>query len=86
LSHARPTPGITDTDRQPIDRDDYAAFLNSWLDSADPAKAGIGADLDRREGFVVASLLDVLAAAYPGEELGRLARTMAVRINDRMGI
>ncbi|QSB07172.1 hypothetical protein [Natronoglycomyces albus] len=86
MNQVGPTPGITDTDQQPIDRDDYAAFLNSWLESTDPAKEGHGSDLDRREDFVAASLLDVLSATYQGEDLGRFARLMAVRLYDRLGL
>ncbi|WP_275889856.1 hypothetical protein [Glycomyces sp. YM15] len=42
--------------------------------------------MNQAEGVVVAELLDVLAAVYPGEDLGRLARAMAVRLYDRSGI
>jgi hypothetical protein len=36
--------------------------------------------------MVIAGLLDVLAAVYLGEDLGRLARVMAVWLYDRIGI
>lgn len=80
-----PTPGITDTDHQPIPRDDYAAYLNTKLDRA-AGESLPGPNLNHAEGTVVAELLDVLAASYPGEDLGKLARSMAVRLYDRMGI
>lgn len=42
--------------------------------------------LNEPEAHVVAALLDELAGVYPDEQLGRLARTMAVRLYDRLGI
>ena len=42
--------------------------------------------LNEQEALVVAALLDELAGVYDGEPLGRLARAMAVRIYDRLGI
>lgn len=42
--------------------------------------------LDEQEAQVVASLLDELAGVYQGEDMGRLARLMAVRPFDRLGI
>ncbi|MCD0445816.1 hypothetical protein LO763_19595 [Glycomyces sp. A-F 0318] len=80
------TPGITNTDHQPISRDDYAAHLHERLATFDPDTARPGATLNEAEGRVAAELLDVLAAAYPGEDLGRLARAMAVRLYDKLGI
>lgn len=38
------------------------------------------------EAQAVAALLDELAAIYPGEDLGRYARDLAVRLYDRCGI
>ena len=42
--------------------------------------------LNEQEALVVAALLHELAGVYDGEPLGRLARAMAVRIYDRLGI
>ncbi len=42
--------------------------------------------LNEAEASVVAALLDELAGVYSNEALGRLARTMAVRIYDRLGL
>ncbi len=42
--------------------------------------------LNEQEALAVAALLDELAGVYDGEALGRLARAMAVRIYDRLGI
>lgn len=79
------TPGITDTGHQPIPRDEYAAYLNKKLDRASNGESRPGPKLNQDEGVVIAELLDVLAAVYPGEDLGRLARAMAVSLYDRSG-
>jgi hypothetical protein len=42
--------------------------------------------LTEAEALVVAALLDELLGVYPGEPLGALAREMAVRLYDRLGI
>lgn len=87
MSPNNTTPGITDTDHQPIARDEYAAYLQRKLDTAvaeDDSRPG--PKLSQAEGLVIAELLDVLAAVYPGEDLGRFARATAVRLYDRMGI
>lgn len=42
--------------------------------------------LNQQEALTVAALLDELAGVYPGEAMGQLARTMAVRLYDRLGI
>lgn len=42
--------------------------------------------LNKPEALVVAALLDELAGVYNDEAMGRLARTMAVRLYDRLGI
>ena len=81
---ARVTATVRDFDNRPLDRDDYASHLE--------ARAGRGlrderlALLSSEEGQAVAALLDELAGVYRDEDLGRLARTLAVRINDRLGI
>jgi hypothetical protein len=81
---ARLTATVRDLDNRPLDRDDYASHLE--------ARAGRGLHDERmpllssEEGQAVAALLDELAGVYRNEDLGRLARTLAVRINDRLGI
>jgi hypothetical protein len=42
--------------------------------------------LTEAEALVVAALLDELLGVYPGEPLGGLARDLAVRLYDRLGI
>jgi len=42
--------------------------------------------LTEAEAETVAALLDEHAAEHPGEELGRLARELAVALNDRRGV
>ena len=42
--------------------------------------------LSEEEGLAVAALLDELAGVYNGEDLGQLARELAVRIYNRLGI
>jgi antitoxin (DNA-binding transcriptional repressor) of toxin-antitoxin stability system len=80
------TAGVRDPQGDPVFRDDYAVFLAkggvSALDGAD----AVGVTLTAGETEAVSSLLDELAAVYPGEPLGRLARTLAVKINDRVGL
>ena len=81
---ARVTATVRDLGDRPLDRDDYASHLES--------RAGRGLRDERvpllssEEGQAVAALLDELAGVYRNEDLGRLARTLAVRINDRLGI
>ncbi|WP_433257706.1 hypothetical protein ACQPYK_21285 [Streptosporangium sp. CA-135522] len=82
---ARPvTAMVRDINGQPISRDDYEAFLRTWIE-----KNGTGdrlALMDSAEMFVVAALLDELCGVYPKERLGQLAREVAVELNDRRGI
>ena len=42
--------------------------------------------LNEQEAQAIAALLDELAGVYPGEDLGRLARAMAVKLYDRLGL
>jgi hypothetical protein len=42
--------------------------------------------LNEQEAQTVAALLDELAGVYPGEDLSRLARAMAVKLYDRLGL
>lgn len=76
---------VSYTDGTAIGRDEWAARLRADLEAGDPAVGRIGL-LTHPEGVVIAQLLDELAAAYPGDDVGRLAREMAVRLWDRMGI
>lgn len=83
----RPTAMIRDKDDQPLDRDAYAEHLESRLQNKDDDDSDVeGPRLNRNEGQVIAGLLDELAGEYRGEPLGTLARSMAVRLYDRMGI
>ena len=81
---ARVTATIRDTDNRPISRDDYASHLE--------ARAELGrtearlALLSEDEAQAVAALLDELAGVYRGEALGQLARSLAVRVYDRLGL
>lgn len=80
---ARPAITVRDTNGQPIPREGYEAFLRTWIE-----KNGTGdrlALLDDTERFVVAALLDELCGVYPKEQLGQLAREVAVKLNDRRG-
>ncbi|WP_433358710.1 hypothetical protein [Streptosporangium sp. CA-115845] len=75
---------VRDLAGKPIPRDDYEAFLRTWMDDKDTGdRLPV---LDGAEAFVVTALLDELAGVYPKEPLGQLAREIAVRINDRRGI
>jgi hypothetical protein len=80
----RRTAMMRDTDGNPLERDEYAA----WLD----AEASSASNGERRpllgdgEAGAVAALLDELSGVYRGEPLGQLARELAVRLYDRLGI
>lgn len=79
----RPTATITDTTGTPIDRDEYAASLETHtLDR--PGHRDV--KLTEGEIETIAALLDELAGVYPDEALGVLARRLAVRLYDRAGI
>ena len=80
----RPTAAIRDTNGNPIDRDDYAAAL--WDRVEDTRGDERRPLLSDGEAAVVADLLDELAGVYGSEEMGRLARSMAVLIHDRRGV
>ncbi|SHG18249.1 hypothetical protein SAMN05443575_1603 [Jatrophihabitans endophyticus] len=80
----RVTATVRGLDDRPLERDHYASHLQAQMD------LGRGGQrrplLTDEEGQAVAALLDELAGVYPREDLGRLARELAVRINDRLGI
>lgn len=71
------------TDGSPISRDDAAARLEKDLDATDRQDS---LTVQAGEAHVVAELLDELAAVYHDEPLGWLARHVAVRLYDRLGI
>ena len=75
--------GIADVDGRPVDRDAYAQDLQQRLDDERGGRRPI---LNDAETTVIAELLDELAAVYPGETLGTLARELSVRLWDRLGI
>jgi hypothetical protein len=83
-SPARLTATIRGVGDKPIERDDYASHLR--------ARAERGRQAERlpllaeEEAVAVAGLLDEIAGVYCDEHLGRLARELAVRIYDRLGI
>jgi DNA-binding PadR family transcriptional regulator len=78
----RPTATAQDLDGHPLDRDAYAAQLRDRIDAD---RLGPRLELLREgEATTVAALLDELAGIYPDENLGRLARELAVRLYDRL--
>lgn len=78
----RPTAGITTLDDQPLDRDQYTQQLQHTANRA----SGRLVPVQDGEAEAIADLLDELAAVYRGEPMGDLARTLAVRLNDRRGV
>jgi hypothetical protein len=86
-----PTATIRDTADQPLDRSAYAVYLRERMADAPDRGAEDGRSarearvplLSEPEAAVVAALLEELAGVYPGEELGRLARELAVRLHHR---
>jgi hypothetical protein len=79
----RRTAMMGDTDGNPLERDDYAAWL-----AAEATGVPIGERqplLGDREAAAVAALLDELSGVYRGEPLGQLSRELAVRLYDRLG-
>jgi hypothetical protein len=75
--------GISDIHDGPISRDRYAEHLAKEL--ARPTRQDT-ISVKAADAFVVAELLDELAAVYRDEALGRLAREVAVKLYDRLGI
>ncbi|MEV0169103.1 hypothetical protein [Nonomuraea fuscirosea] len=68
---------------RPLTRDDLEAFLRTRMAATAGERLPL---LAAGEAEAVAALLDELAARHPGEDLGRLARELAVRLYDRMGL
>lgn len=81
---SRLTATIRATGGQPVDRDTCASHLR--------ARAGRGRGEPQRpllateEAQAVAELLAELADVYHGEDLGHLAREIAITLYDRLGI
>jgi len=74
--------GVRDTQDNPIGRDEYADHLVKEFARPNQDYLSVRAS----DVKVAAELLDELAAVYPGELLGRLAREVAVKLYDRLGI
>ncbi|SDH66654.1 hypothetical protein SAMN05421505_1203 [Sinosporangium album] len=74
---------LRQTNGQPISLNDFETFLRARMETAGGERLAL---LNAGEAETVGGLLDELAALYPGEAIGRLAREMAVRIYDRMGL
>ena len=83
MSDKRVLAGLVDIHAGNIPRDEYAADLVKELDATD--RQGT-LTIKEADGHVIAALLDELAAVYRREPLGQLARELAVRLYDRMGI
>lgn len=86
----RRTDGVTASVRdhdtgQPFDRTVWGERLGMCADIR-PAADEEGVRLTAGEAEAVASLLDEYAALFPGEDIGKLARILAVRIYDRAGV
>lgn len=71
---------------QTLAAQDAALWRLLNADDTDAGPAERRALLTENEAQVVAELLDELAAIYADEPIGRTARTMAVRLWDRLGI
>ncbi len=84
LRAPRATANVRDIAGRPLDGDDYAAWLADQAIRL-PAEDRLPV-LAEGEASAVAALLDELAAVYPAEAMGQLARELAVRIYDRLGI
>ncbi len=88
-SRTAPGNGFTATmrsyeDKMPIDRTAYAAHVQAVAD-----QEGTGEEpVTVRRGTIEAAalMLDELAGTYPGEDFGRLARQLAVRLFDAAGV
>lgn len=78
----RVTAGITDTNGQPLGRDEYAHLLEGEV----IVVGGPSVSVKAADVYAAASMLDELAAIYKGEPLGGLAREIAVKFYDRLGI
>ena len=87
----RLTAMVRGTDGQPLERDEYAESLRVELE-LHGGRAGGDALAERQlrlsdgQAGVAAALLDELAGVYRDEDLGRLAREVAVILYDRLGL
>lgn len=77
------TPNMRDTAGKPVPLDGYARHLRATLESPYSREQ---VEVSRGDVEAAASLLDELSALYPGEDFGRLAREIAVRLYDRSGV
>ncbi|TMR10095.1 hypothetical protein ETD86_40945 [Nonomuraea turkmeniaca] len=66
-----------------ISRDAFEVFLQKMMAEQGGDRLPV---LDHGEAHAVASLLDELAKRFAGEPLGRLARELALRLYDRVGL
>lgn len=90
----RLTATAEDETGQPLERDTYANLLRREMTQSAGHDRQTGASrknqrwqlLSAAEGAVVAELLDELAGVWTNELLGLLAREMAVRLYDRIGV
>ncbi len=81
---ALPTVTIRDRVGNPLNRDEYAAYLRARLAEGGPIAAAHRM-LTAAEAEVVARLLDELAGVYRGEQLGALARELSALVAGRAG-
>jgi hypothetical protein len=79
----RPTATARDEGGNPLNRDDYAVRLRSWL--TDGGHSNRHALLTAAQATVAARLLDELAGVYRDESLGALAREMSVLLDNEVG-
>lgn len=85
---------VRDETGTPFPRTLYAQFLWNELCGTPTAQGGQGTSrpdtrlplLSETEALVVSSLLDELQGACGHDDLGVLARTLSVRITDRIGL
>lgn len=74
---------MRNTDGEPLDRTWYANHLRA-IDGAE--HNDVRHEVRAGTLLVAAELLDELAAVYAGEDLGQLAREVAVRLYDAAGV
>jgi hypothetical protein len=80
----RPTATIRDRAGNPLNRDEYAARLRVQITEGG-RPAGQPPMLTAAQAEVVARLLDELAGVYRGENLGTLARELAILLDSQVG-
>jgi hypothetical protein len=80
----RPTATIRDRAGNPLNRDEYAARLRVQINKGG-RPVGQPPMLTAAQAEVVARLLDELAGVYRGEDLGALARELALLLDRHVG-